>query len=107
VRGAVLVGLKRGPDIMLNPESSLPQSVGSRATRRGSGGDGGGSSGRDGNSGGDGSGNSGRDSGGGRADVPRIILEESDEIIVIAEDDSSYEVRAMKSPMCPDSCVFE
>jgi len=89
LRGAVLVGLKRGPDIMLNPESNLPQSVGTRA-RRGSGagrGSGGGSEDAFANGSGRGSGGHGRD------DVPRIALEENDEIIVIAEDDSSYSVR--------------
>lgn len=96
LRGAVLVGLKRGPDIMLNPESNLPQSVGTRARRgSGAGRDSGGSRGAFASNGsGSGSGgHQGRDSGGhGRDDAPRIVFEENDEIIVIAEDDSSYSV---------------
>jgi hypothetical protein len=68
LKGAVLVGVKRGPTIMLNPESKLPQNVAARkadhlyttngAFKAGS----------------------------------QFLLQKGDEIIVIAEDDSSYEI---------------
>mmetsp|Transcript_50437 Transcript_50437/g.93802 ORF Transcript_50437/g.93802 Transcript_50437/m.93802 type:complete len:1373 (+) Transcript_50437:93-4211(+) len=68
--GAVLVGVKRGPTIILNPESKLPQNVTGRRSDR----------------------HDPRYSRRTGYKFGNFMLHKDDEIIVIAEDDSSYEI---------------